>query len=776
MFNFSNINDIEFEYLCKDIMSRMLGVRLQRFAAGRDGGIDLTNDSYKKTIIVQVKHYIKTDVAGLLSSLKNEVNKVRSNNPEKYYICCSKELTPQNKADIYEMFSDYMESTENIISLIEINDFLEEEKNKDILQKHFKLWIESTNILTEIFTKDICIDSDGLLNDIKESEHLFVKTDAYNQAISCLNINNVLIIVGNPGVGKTITSQMIVLYYAAQGYKIRYTTDGSNLSALKRALSQSQDVKEIVLLDDCFGQAYFSMKETQENELLALIKYVKMNSNKILLMNSRVTIYHEATERTPGLVNSFDKKQYKVFILDMTNISTVEKAKIFYNHLYFCGIPSVYRENIRKDMNYKKIIKHVNYNPRIIEFVTGKRQWEAIRPEEYTDFILECLNNPEQIWKNEYERRLHKVDRILLTTLYSLTNTVIPLEVVKKCYNHRIGNIQGIDLSINHFEQAMRRLQGSMIKVVDSKSRKMLSVANPSVNDFLAAHLQENKPERDEIIRSAISVYQLKRMMSDQEYEEHLHQIFEDGSVNKYVFETENQKTGFIVFYCLKNQILRKEYQAFFEAYIQEPCNIDTFDKMKISKKYVFRKLFDKDIVSFYNLSKIIYDMTKLKKIMSGLSLDEAIEFVTWSEKLYENDQRKPYLEVVESVIQNLIEEYCCEVSVDEYDVDIGDIVEDIGWDEYGRRTGYDAAVERVDELVEDKVLGEVYEYISKLPQDVRISKDFMEELVITVLDSSSWVDAYLQEDHSDYVFEAYREGTELENSEIEYIFERSSE
>ncbi len=52
MLNFSNLNDIEFEYLCKDVMSRMLDVKLQRFAAGRDGGIELTDDSYGKNDII----------------------------------------------------------------------------------------------------------------------------------------------------------------------------------------------------------------------------------------------------------------------------------------------------------------------------------------------------------------------------------------------------------------------------------------------------------------------------------------------------------------------------------------------------------------------------------------------------------------------------------------------------------------------------------------------------------------------------------------------------
>ncbi len=163
MLNFSNLNDVEFEYMCKDVMSRMLSVRLQRFGAGRDGGIDLVDDSYRKNIIVQVKHYIKTDVAGLISALRKEIPKVQKNQPQKYYICCSKELTPENKATIYGMFSDYMDSTNNIITITEINDFLENEKNEDILRKHFKLWINSTNILTSIFSNDICIDSEVLL-------------------------------------------------------------------------------------------------------------------------------------------------------------------------------------------------------------------------------------------------------------------------------------------------------------------------------------------------------------------------------------------------------------------------------------------------------------------------------------------------------------------------------------------------------------------------------------------------------------------------------------
>lgn len=773
MLNFSNLNDVEFEYLCKDVASKMLGIKLQRFGAGRDGGIDLTNDAYRKTVIVQVKHYVKTDVTGLMSSLRKEIPKVKANGPERYYVCCSKELTPQNKQDIYEMFSDYMETTDNIITLIEINDFLEKEENGDILRKHFKLWIESTNILTDIFTNDICIDSEVLLSDIKESAHMFVKTSAYDSAISCLEKNNVLIIIGNPGVGKTITSKMLVLNYATKGYKIRYTTDGADLAALKKALSQSADVKEVILLDDCFGQAYFSMKATQENELLALIKYVKRNSNKLLIMNSRITIYREASERTPNLVSSLDQKEYKAFVLDMTNVSAVEKAKIFYNHLFFCRVPLAYRENIRKNKNYHKIIKHINYNPRIIEFVTNKRQWETINPAEYSKFILQCLKNPEQIWKNEYERRLVNTDRILLTTLYSLTNTVISENVVKNCYEHRVSMIQGIDLSINHYEQSVKRLQDSMIKIVDVTGKKMLSVANPSVNDFLSAQLEKNAPERKEILSTSICVRQFKRLLTVEDYEKEIAFIFSDKSILEYVFENKKQKIGFITYYCAENHIFEEDYKPYLEAFTLEPHDIDIFEERKIPKRWVFRILFDNEICSFYGLDKVIYDMTKLRSIFSKMDLEDAIEFIKRTDYMYEGEVRKTYIDTTTAEIQDLIESYCDNVSADGYDVNVSEIVENNMYeDEHGNHINADAAIDEVDCIVEEQVLNEVYEWLAELPEDIIIDKKFMNYLSVSVSDSSKLVEAYLQDDYADYLYEEYRE-REIDNPEIEYIFER---
>ena len=171
MLNYGNLNDVEFEYVCNDIMSRLLDTKLRRFGEGKDGGVDLTDDAYRKNIVVQIKHYTKTNNSGLIRSLKTELPKVKKINPNQYYVCCSKELSAQNISDIFNIFSDYMKSTENIITLTEIDDFLNDSKNSDILRKHYKLWIESTNILTEILNNDIFVDCEALLSNIYDEEN-----------------------------------------------------------------------------------------------------------------------------------------------------------------------------------------------------------------------------------------------------------------------------------------------------------------------------------------------------------------------------------------------------------------------------------------------------------------------------------------------------------------------------------------------------------------------------------------------------------------------------
>lgn len=770
MLNYENLNDVEFEYVCNDIMSRMLKTRLERFGAGKDGGVDLTNDAFKKDIIVQVKHYAKTDVKGLIRSLKSELPKIQELHPKQYYICCSKDLTPQNKNEIFDIFSDYMASTKNIISRIEIDDFLSEEKNKDILRKHFKLWIESTNILTEILNNDIFIDCEALLYNIQNEEQLFVKTMAFEKAIDCLEKNNVLILLGNPGVGKTITSKMLVLHYAANGYRIRYTTDGADLASLKKAISTSKDSREVILLDDCFGQAYFNMKETQENELIALIKYVKMNPNKILIMNSRVTIYREATERTPNLVTSFENKEYKVYIIDMTNMSALEKAKILYNHLYFKKVSDDFLFQIKKDKNYWQIIEHPNYNPRIIEYICAPYRLSNIIAVEYMDFILKSLNNPEEVWKNEFERRLKDSDRILVTTLYSLSNSAISKEFLKTCYNHRIKSINGMDTSINQFEHALSRLSGSFVKNFDKNGEQIISMANPSINDFIRAHIEQNQPEQSSMIDSSITVQQLKRLLDKTDFATKIKQLFLSKEILNFQFETEKQKTNYIAYYVSKHRILDDDFKIYIHNYLKDISDIDIYEYLPERKIRVLEGFLYEDLCKFYELVDFFRDLNTIANILDILDLQDTVDFLDAVDWIFENYHRGTYIIFIQNIVLNKFRDYCDEVSADEYDFLVSDIIEECTYeDENGSHIDTDKAIKDVENLVIRKVVDQIADYNFYLPSDLGISDAELDDIEICVSGAYEIVYSYIKDDYDDD--ERYEK--RLSKLEIDNIFNR---
>ena len=771
MLNYANLNDIEFEYLCQDVVSRMLNVKLQRFGSGKDGGIDLTDDSYRKNIVVQVKHYVKTGNAGLISSLSKEIDKVEDINPKQYYVCCSKELNPQEKATICAMFTGYMASTQNIITLIEIDDFLNKEENADILRKHFKLWVESTNVLTNLLNNDIFIDAETLLYNIEAEEKMFVKTKAFNKAIESLTKNNVLIIVGDPGVGKTITSKMIVLYYAAQGYKVRSTTDVSDLSALKRALAASKDVKEIILLDDCFGQAYFSMKDTQENELISLIRYVRMNSNKILIMNSRVTIYKEAQERTSELIKSFDRKEYKVFLLNMSNLSTIEKAKILYNQLYFNNVSSQYFDVIKENKNYLKIINHPNYNPRIIEYMCNEKRISNISRDEYLIFITNSLDNPKEAWKNEYERRLSQIDRVFVATIYSLTQNLISLDFAKKCFNYRLQFIPGVDLSVNQFEASLARLNGSFIKVVDKFGKEVISLANPSINDFIRAYLDNNITEKEEMIKHAVSVRQLNRLMDNKSFEQFLRKCFNDKSIFQYNFETKFQEAAFITEYVAKNNVLDENYAYMVKEYTKTLGDVEIYDNHKIIGSSLISILFGEEFCLFYELDKIAKDFDFMIKLLDSFTLEDVTTYIESVDWLMVGNSRKPFIESMTNLLKSSIEWYMCDVPVDSYDINVGELVDESRYeDEDGGHIDGDWVVENVESIVKDIVQDAVTDILKGLPSDIIIDKEFLNQINVSVTGADTLVRNYLQDDYYD---DDYRYEQEFIYDELDYIFNR---
>ena len=659
MLNYANLNDMEFEALCKDIMERMLVVSLRRFGPGRDHGVDLTDDVSTKTIVVQVKHYRNSTTDQLVRSLKNELPKVTELAPQQYYICCSRELSADNINAVYQHFQAYMASDRHIVTLIEIDDFLKQETNRDILKKHFKLWLDSTGILEELFNDDIFVDCEALLSDVDELQKLFVRTSAFDKALKVLESNQPLCIIGDPGVGKSITSKMLVLHYAAQGYRVRYTTDVSDLKSLKKALRDDASAKEVILLDDCFGQAYFEMKFSQSTELVALIKYVNLHPNKVLILNSRVTIFQEARERQQDLIRSLDREEFHVQFLNMNGLTNVEKAKILYNHLTFSGIPDVFFAEIQTDQRYFNIIYHPNYNPRIIEYVCSPSFCKNITANRFYFCFLEQLDRPQKMWQSEYEYHLQPADRILLQTIYSLTKTTVNAELVRLCFERRILSLPEIDKTIGQYSRSLKRLNKSFIKILDNRGNHELSMQNPSVNDYLDTMLQGETPERITLIASICNDKQLL-LLSEKERLLYSINLLKSGSIDSFVFTNPHYRSRFIALTIL-----------YAELYLDQYCN-ELYDFLAFHDNGKYWFAIPDDVVhqitkvmqkpsfwEYYDLAKFFAKPNRLLNFLEHFTLGNAAQIISTADVFYTKSDDAGFVRQVRAFLDKAIPEFC---------------------------------------------------------------------------------------------------------------------
>lgn len=775
MLNYRNLNDVEFEYLCQDIMQRKLNTVLHKFARGKDGGIDLADNVHTKNIIVQVKHYMRSSADQLIISLKNEVAKVKKLSPQQYYICCSKELSPQKVEEIYNLFSDYMDSPSNIITLNEIDDFLTAPANIEILKKHFKLWIESTEILQDIGNTNIFIDCESLLANIKNEENLFVKTSAFTNALKCLEDNKTLFITGNPGVGKTIISKMLILYYAAIGYRVRFSTNVSDLDELKKSLSRNPEMKEIILVDDCFGQAYFKMKESQNAEILSLINYVNSSANKLLILNSRITILKEAKEQKPELVKCFEGKQCKVYILDMTAMDNVEKAKIFYNHIVFNGMDNAYFSEIQKDKRYFNIIKHPNYTPRIIEFICNINRYKDVEPSQYYEFVMQQLDNPREIWKDEYERKLQKVDRILLLTLYSLSDSTVDESTVKECFEHRIAYEPDIDTTINQYEASLTRLMDGFIQLVYEHGTKKLAMINPSVNDYLDGRLNSSVLEKQQLIDNSFSIQQKKRLLSEGEFESFALAAISNHEIEKCLFSGEWQKNAFISYYVSKYKVFDHMYTSYIQDYLAFPRPLHIYGNTSILPVEIFRLLFSNDICDFYKIGDYITSTGILDQMLNVFDLDAMVETVLLVNRFFNGDNRNAFIEIVSDQLRYAVEEYCGNIDADEFDVDVDHAIEMSRYaDEHYEGVDISRAVSYLEDDIISDVEDEIEMKLASLPMDIESHRDYTDRLTFSIYGVKDLVNSHLEYDGYDY--DDYREqygNYDNADSEIDYIFNR---
>jgi hypothetical protein len=507
MYDFKQLSPYDFENLSRDLLQVAEGVRFESFKTGRDNGIDFRYaDASKFTSIIQCKHYVTTGFAGLVRDLKREVQNVHALNPNRYILVTSVGLTPANKEIIRSMFGTLLAS-KDIIGQDDLNNLLGQ--YPEIEKKHYKLWLTSRAVLDRVLHNAVATQSEFEVEKVYEDIRRYVPSAAYSRALDILGRDHVVIISGQPGVGKTTLAKMLLYQHLESGFEaVSILTDFQTAREKYRA-----GAKQIFYFDDFMGSTFLgdkgpSFTRNEDRSIIDFIEMVRRSPTARLILTTREHIFRQAFDLSEKIRNSsiLDHR----CVLELADYSFRQRATILYNHLYFSDLPSEYRDALLDDDFYLEIVRHEKFNPRLIEWLSSYRRVRSIAPSEYRAFIRNLLHDPSEIWRHAYEKQISDAGRSQLLALYSLQGKA-PVHLLKRAFvelhRHR-AHKYGFRSKPEDMQLAFTELNGSFLKPAGS----MIEVINPSVLDLVNAIVRGSPENALDIIQGAIRFEQLSRV------------------------------------------------------------------------------------------------------------------------------------------------------------------------------------------------------------------------------------------------------------------------
>jgi hypothetical protein len=296
---------------------------------------------------------------------------------------------------------------------------------------------------------------------------------------------------------------MLLAEYIADGYEpIEVSFDISEAWT-----SFSRDTKQIFLYDDFLGQISFSerLSKNEDKRISDLIERISGSFSKKLVMTTREYILRDA-KRTYERLGELDNRYQ--FVLELSSYTRTDRARILYNHLWNSRVSAQCLREVARG-GYKKIVDHVGYNPRVIEFCTGTG-FDTESPG-YPKRFQETLDNPERMWRIAFDKHLTLEQRFLTIALSTLPRGV---EISKAQKAHKVLAMHmGLVSTETSFRECLEVLEGFLIAIEkDGDGTTLVRHFNPSVTEFTFHRIAEDRDILRAIIESAVFFEQLTQL------------------------------------------------------------------------------------------------------------------------------------------------------------------------------------------------------------------------------------------------------------------------
>jgi len=422
-------------------------------------------------------------------------------------VVTSVSLTPAAKEQVLAAMAPFILSTADILGADDINGLLS--RHPGIERRNFKLWLTNTEVIARILhSAEIC-RTDFEVGQIRKKLPIFVQSDAFPRAREILDERRVLVVSGPPGIGKTTLAEMLLFAHLEEGFEP--VVIQCDISEGRRLFSP--DRRQIFYYDDFLGQTFLGDQRqyvagNHDAALISFVQMVSQASNSRFILTTREHILRQAKQISERLHHNLPDAHSCV--LQMSDYSFGQRARILYNHLYFSDLPRSLREAVLADEFYLRILRHPNFSPRLVEWLCSIRRLNLRDDSDYCGCVMRLLNKPAEIWSHAFNTQISDAARDLLFVIYSVGYRVdiSELEPAFEAAHAAFCTASGRASAFGAFRSALKELEGGFIRF----SSDGVDFLNPSVRDFVGDTICDTPPAARVIVRSAFRFKQIAAM------------------------------------------------------------------------------------------------------------------------------------------------------------------------------------------------------------------------------------------------------------------------
>ncbi|MBK4723593.1 ATP-binding protein [Azospirillum sp. YIM DDC1] len=335
----------------------------------------------------------------------------------------------------------------------------------------------------------------------------YVRTKHFYMARAQLADCGAVLISGPPGVGKTTLANMLMLDSVAEGFEPvairREVRDG-----IARFRPRT---RQVFWYDDFLGATFIGdrspfAERNEDGDLVDFIEAVRDAGSRFLL-TTREHILQDALMSSGRLAYSGVPNLY--YRMALEDLEDEQRARILYNHLYFGSLPQEHVVAlVTAPAKLVGAVKHRNFSPRVVEWVTDFKRLKGVSPKDYPDHLEAAFDDPAACWEDTYRNQVSESARCLLLALYSLGGEARvtdlrrvwePLQELRRSPSERREGA---------FDEALRSLDNSLTTV----HQGTVTFLNPSIKEFIGGKLSGAIDNARDLLLTARLVAQLTQI------------------------------------------------------------------------------------------------------------------------------------------------------------------------------------------------------------------------------------------------------------------------